>query len=469
MKSRLRDIAAAAIGAALALSAWASMTVHGGAMLQRHRERSGARNNTFDPRDYPAFVLNMPGAAVARAWTESQLAGLGYTTYTRVNGVVVTREMSICRNETDWNQCNDGPTRAHLAVWRRIIMSQGPEARGYLIVEDDVLFHRDFVALWPRYTAALGEFSVIYVGQQSTKTQPQRDELEVLAGGSAPWTMHAYMVSRRGAAFLARHIEFLRSRAGAPVREPYYAGDGPVLRRPWRMEASETNVDFILIGAHHHYFGLGLRGAAPIGAPWYAFASTPATPAALANRAWVMNEEMEAGVRHPLNAHNCWYGSPGFVKCDDAAALTSPCGAPSGRLPIVGTGLAFQNRCKRPWMLHMWTGEAAHPRMPFTCAALRARIAPNNDSDPATAECRDDPEPVNGARAAGHTSDAPPSSSLSPSVSGTPSSTPSPIRAPPAPSLSGTATPTTTGAPLAQSATGTPTPSPTDSPSSSRP
>jgi hypothetical protein len=52
--------------------------------------------------------------------------------------------------------------------------------------------------------------------------------------------------------------------------------------------------------------------------------------------------------------------------------------------------LAFQNQCRQfPFALFAWAGEPEHATPP-SCAALRARIAPAPDSEPAEVDCLDE-------------------------------------------------------------------------------
>ena len=111
-------------------------------------------------------------------------------------------------------------------------------------------------------------------------------------------------------------------------------------------------------------------------------------PAALGpNHTWVKNVDVKLGHSHGPAECRQWLDA-GCAWLDKAR--TSPCGFASGRLPIVGTGLAFQNKCRgRMFALRVWTGEAAAEVVP-TCAELRRLIAPSADSDPAPADCVDE-------------------------------------------------------------------------------
>jgi FkbM family methyltransferase len=338
--------------------------------------------HAFDPRAWPAIVINHPNATAWRKWSEAQLAGLGYTTYTRIDGRIVPDALRSCAD--CWQ---DGLTLAHVAAWERAAAHAPPRGapppRGFLILEDDVVFHGDFLRAWPRYDAALraAPLSVLYVGQWSHAEDrpgsPRPALVEDLSDAAAPWTTHAYAVSPAAAALLARFVRFVFARGGSPLRAERFVFEEYLAGAPWQLGAADTKVDFLMRTAHHYFF----RGGAAAPLPqWRALRSTRALPAALgASHRWTQH----AGVALAAGAGACAVGAPGFVACEAPGAREAPCGAPSGRLPIMGTGLAYQNQCKAdPFMLRVWTGEAALSRAP-TCAELRARIAPDAASDPA--------------------------------------------------------------------------------------
>jgi hypothetical protein len=193
---------------------------------------SGAAQARFDARDWPAFVINVATAHKRRKWVEAQLASVGYTTYTRINGRTIASEAAGGCKGKWWEACREGLMRSHLEIWRRIASMTGLEAHGYLILEDDILFHEDFMTLWPHYTAKVGSFSLVWLG--STRQDDElksSNELRDMAQSAAPWGTFAYMVSRAGAAFLARHAEFMFSRTNSPGSQPLYMRGTPQLLR----------------------------------------------------------------------------------------------------------------------------------------------------------------------------------------------------------------------------------------------
>ncbi len=78
----------------------------------------------------------------------------------------------------------------------------------------------------------------------------------LLQSDVAPFTTHAYIVSRAGAAFLANHLEFMLSRSGSPhARAPFYMNADAAKGYPWGMTALEMKIDFFMIlvrtGSYH--------------------------------------------------------------------------------------------------------------------------------------------------------------------------------------------------------------------------
>ena len=135
-----------------------------------------------------------------------------------------------------------------------------------------------------------------------------------------------------------------------------------------------------MIEAHYYYFS---KQTPP---SWFTFESTKNVPAAFGSARWSKNGDMQLG---HANAGRCAADKPDYVRCE-AHLQASPCGPKSRRLPLMGTGLAFQHQCREfPFALYGWTGEPERT-VPPTCAALRKRIAPSAESDLAPADCLDE-------------------------------------------------------------------------------
>ncbi len=322
----------------------------------------------------PVFVINGPEEYAARKWAEEQLAAVGVRSYERINGVVV--EADDCLRLAG-EGCQQGLALGHLAAWRRIVARRLPAA---LVLEDDVVWHRDFAALLPRYLAAVpADWQCIWLGQLPRAPAPggEPDAL-TLAAGTAPWTLHAYLLSASGAELLARHYDFLLARGGsAHASAPYpFAQPEELAALPWALSFRELKSDYFTALAVHYFVASGDRHK------WVALQSTRSVPAALGRRTWVRGEENELG-----------RGAPTRCTCEalgDAAACTA---ADLARLPVMGTGLAYQNLCRlRRWSLHNWLA-APQLAKPPSCEWLRQRIKPAPGSDATPHDCVDDVYP----------------------------------------------------------------------------
>ena len=155
------------------------------------------------------------------------------------------------------------------------------------------------------------------------------------------------------------------------------------------------NADFFLLAVHRYYYSSKPH-------TWFAFESTAQLPAAfsaaepdgpgLRQVTWLENADIEVLGAAEEQCAGLW----GYASvCASLCARTL--GRASGRMPLLGTGLAFQNRCcseNLPFALHWWFGDAegAAAPAPPTCAQLRARITPSPDSEATPQDCSDDTE-----------------------------------------------------------------------------
>ena len=231
-------------------------------------------------------MLTQRGAAAMRL---CQLADIGFTSYTRVNALWLDKD--DCVNATGAT-CQQGLTLAHASAWRRIAASTA-DVRGFLVLEDDATFHNDFRTLFTRYAsqarlryaAALpGVRWLTLLTRAPARSSPRTSVSplwassaavrpcakagmcvsSLLTGGApsaavvldhdpkskplstllqsdvAPYTTHAYIVSREGAAALANHIEYLLARAGSPhAAAPFYLNADAGVRYPFSLTALE--------------------------------------------------------------------------------------------------------------------------------------------------------------------------------------------------------------------------------------
>ena len=328
----------------------------------------------------PTFLINGPEDYAARKWAEQQLSSVGLSSYERINGVILDTDDCL---RLSGEGCQQGLALAHLSAWRRIAQRRLPAA---LVVEDDVTWHRDFSALLPRYLRQVpADWACMWLGQLPREVvpgeRPPPPEHLTLARGVAPWTLHAYLLTWEAAELLATHYDFLLARAGsAHAQAPYpawAATQADIARLPWSLSFRELKSDYFTALAVHYFVPARERHR------WVAFASTRAVPAQLGPRTWLAGEDNELGRAVKTRCTCELYGDARACTAEDLAQ----------RLPVMGTGLAYQNLCRyRRWALHNWLGAPGQAKAP-SCAWLRARIQALPASDPSPHDCVDDVYP----------------------------------------------------------------------------
>lgn len=364
-------------------------------LLSGRRGLRASSRRQFNASLLPAYVINGADALVQRKWVESELARVGYTSYNRINAVQFSGAEDDCvrtwiragKSGTP-SECRQGLTHAHAQCWARIGADTQHDAG--LVLEDDVAFHASFTTLFPLYAAALpADWRFVYIGQ---KRRAANEPSALLEGATMPWTTHAYMLTRSTAAFLASHYQFLLARSGSPHSTlPWYEPGVPDAT-PWQLSNWELNCDWFLLTIHRHYYSGPHGNGSGVALTWFAFESTHRHPAALGAASWVHNEDVEVLYAAQDACEGLWgYGTVCTSRC--AREL----GRKQGRLPLLGTGLAFQNRCSGvglPFALDWWMGEEAEQLpQPPSCAELRARIRPSAASEHATVACADAADP----------------------------------------------------------------------------
>ena len=124
-------------------------------------EASAGLAARWDPRDFPAFLVNGKTSRHKRKWAESQLFSIGYTEYTRVNGGNSSGVKENCL------RCRVGVMLGHHRAWSKFLLTGAPHG---FFFEDDVVFHSNFVTAWHAYVALIpANFSFLYVGQLSRR------------------------------------------------------------------------------------------------------------------------------------------------------------------------------------------------------------------------------------------------------------------------------------------------------------
>ena len=345
------------------------------------RAKSGSASRLARPEVFsqlPVFLINGPEDYAARKWAEQQLALLNFSSYERLNGVVI--EADDCQRLSG-EGCQQGLALAHLAAWRRIAERQLPAA---LVLEDDVIWHKDFYSLLPDYLSRVpDDWQVVWLGQlrrAGLGTQPPVATGLLTTAGEAPWTLHAYLITWQAAELLASHYEFLLARVQSPhALKPFpYSAAAELQALPWHLSYRELKSDWYL-GLAFHYFVPSHQKRL-----WVAFQSTRRHPAALGTRTWHDGESNELG---RLGATKCTCEALGDERLCTAEEAQE-------KLPLMGEGLAYQNLCRfRRWALWNWVGLPGEAKPP-SCAWLRERISQTAKSDESPHACVDDVYPA---------------------------------------------------------------------------
>ena len=352
----------------------------GGIVLRRLLRVTPHTQRRYPVPDFtslPVFLINGAEDYAARKWAEEQLAAVGVSRYERVNGVVVEADDCVRLSGTG---CQQGLALGHLKAWRRIVERRLPVA---LVVEDDVTFHSQFAALLPRYWARVPpDWQFIWLGHLRRDGGAVAPHALSISHGLAPWTLHAYLLTYDAAELLARMYEFLLERAGSPhavgVYPSQFATADAIEELPFHLSFRELKSDYFVALAVHFFLRPDQR------AGWLALQSTPELPARVGKRTW-----------HDARANELGRDTQTPCICElwGNEAVCSP-GDTGSRLPLMGTGLAYQNLCRyRRWALHNWLGQPQKAAAP-TCAQLRQVIAPTGGSDPTPHDCVDDVWPT---------------------------------------------------------------------------
>lgn len=322
----------------------------------------------------PVFLINGPEDYAARKWAEQQLASIGVSRYERINGVMV--EADDCQRLSGTG-CQQGLALAHFEAWTRIAQRRLP---GALVVEDDVTFHAQFGALLPRYWARVpGDWQFVWLGHVGRDGGAVAPHALTLAHGLAPWMLHAYLVTWDAAEMLARMYDFLLQRTGSPhakgVYPAQFATQQAIQDLPLHLSFRELKSDYFVPLAVHFFLRPGDR------AKWIALQSTPEVPARLGAWSWHDARAIQLGKLSKTACMCELWGNETMCSREETET----------RLPVGGTGLAYQNLCRyRRWALHTWLGQPHLAKAP-TCAQLRAVISPDPArSDPTPHDCVDD-------------------------------------------------------------------------------
>jgi len=216
-----------------------------------------------------------------------------------------------------------GLSLAHLQVWETIVQRR---LKAAWIFEDDVVFHTNFVDLFPTYWSEVPyNYQLVWLGHLpiSGSMSCESPLSRRLFHQNFVWCTHAMIVSYEGAKFLARAMQGIINMAIKAERIPHF---------------SELKIDLFIIHA-----GSSFATAKDL-KKWIIFDPTPTTLASWGGVSW-------CNTRDFLNNYN--QNGSCCETCDIGHVQRH---AEQG-VPLLGTGLAYQNLCKEdPWKLEEWNG-----------------------------------------------------------------------------------------------------------------
>jgi hypothetical protein len=226
------------------------------------------------------------------------------------------------------------------------------------------------------------DWQFVWLGSLHRDGGPVATHSLTVAHGLAPWTLHAYLVTLDAAELLARTYEFLLERIASPhARGAYpapFATQEAIAALPLHLSYRELKSDYFVALVTHFFVRHADRPK------WVAFQSTAAVPARQGERTWHDARATELGRAHHTACTCEMWGKPEVCGPQDV----------SQHLPIMASGLAFQNLCRyRRWALLNWVGTPHLGKAP-SCEALRQVIRPAATSDKAPHDCLDDVWPA---------------------------------------------------------------------------
>mgnify|MGYP001765013291 CR=1 FL=1 len=143
-------------------------------------------------RDIPVWLINLPRATKRRARMDAQLSRLplNVTVFPGVDGKAeeqrLLQTVDIPAFERNMGRKiligGIGCYHSHLGVWRAFLDSGQPVA---LVLEDDVVFHDDFIQAVDHGLAVMGEWDIL-------KLNAIRAKLKIPQGKVGPYTLTAY-------------------------------------------------------------------------------------------------------------------------------------------------------------------------------------------------------------------------------------------------------------------------------------
>jgi hypothetical protein len=226
-----------------------------------------------------------------------------YGTYDKKYGCV------LCGGGCDPGGCQIGLTLAHLSIWETILTRNLSAA---WVFENDVVFHARFSELLPLYWAGVPQdYEIVYVGQHpmgGVNLACETKSSVLLQQWHAPWTTHAVIVSGKGAKRLSTALKAIIQNSQDSNRS---------------LTFQEVKIDFFLYCVNQRFMIEKERKA------WVVFDPTTAHPAEWGSHTWCRTEQ-----------HQVFYN--GSATCEETDPKLWPT-----QVPLLGTGLAYQNLCKK--------------------------------------------------------------------------------------------------------------------------
>ncbi len=180
----------------------------------------------------PAYLINLPRATARREKMEAQLAtlGLAYTLFPGVDGRAEEARLLANTDQAAFERNMGrkiliggiGCYHSHLGVWEAFLASDAPIA---LVMEDDVVFHDDFLPAMALAIKAQAHWDVL-------KLNRIRAKLPISQGQIGPYRLNAYLGPNTGTG------AYLINRATA-------AKLLPAMRRVTRATDHEINRFFV--------------------------------------------------------------------------------------------------------------------------------------------------------------------------------------------------------------------------------
>ena len=208
--------------------------------------------------------------------------------------------------------------------------------QGAWVFEDDVLLHQKMVQVFPSYWEKVPtNYSVVYVGQLEREctwapADPatcQHSELVEAVGTLPPWTTHAYIISLQQAEQQALYTRHILERANVGGNFQHLPHDRQGYSKQWTLQQGDIKIDFLFAEVFSKLTKEGDKGS------WVVFHSTEAVPAMYGDVLWASGGPSAAAI-------SCRH-------CDCLAALHDDICISNKVLPLRGTGLAYQQLCKK--------------------------------------------------------------------------------------------------------------------------